>query len=213
MNEFNTASDYINSLKKRTSSLINSMELYADDKGIPILGKDASSFLKQIIRINKPENVLEIGTAIGYTAINIAECLPDNAIVDTIEKDEKMYSQACININDSGLKSKINIILGDGLNFNSLTQRKKYDLIFLDCDKEFYPVLFEKIVNSLKPGGLFLADNLLWHGNVLKEEVPENYKESTIAIKEFNKMFMSSKKLISEIIPVGDGIGLAIKLA
>jgi len=203
---------YIEKISSEREKLILEMEVYARENRVPILDKTSSRFLEMLVALYKPNKVLEIGTAIGYSSILIAENLSETSMLDTIEVDETMYKTALENFEKSKNKSKINIIFDDAVKYLSESD-VRYDMVFLDCDKEIYPELFEIIIKILKTGGVFIADNLLWHGYAAAEEVPEKYKESVKAIRNFNIMFLNNKVLKSELIPIGDGIGLAIKLA
>ena len=111
----------------------------------------------------------------------------------------------------SGYDDKIKIIPGDALNLLP-AMTKKYDFIFLDADKEDYKKLFEYSMILLKKGGIIFVDNLLWHGYTASKEIPNEYKTSTKLIREFNKLFTSQANLKSSILPIGDGIGMGIKI-
>jgi predicted O-methyltransferase YrrM len=132
-------------------------------------------------------------------------------IVYTLEKSEDNINLATEFVKRSGFEDKIKIISGDGLNVLP-TLDKKYDFIFLDADKEDYKRLFEYCMILLKKGGIIFIDNLLWHGYAGSKEVPKDYKNSTKLIREFNKLFTSQANLRTSILPIGDGIGLGIKL-
>jgi predicted O-methyltransferase YrrM len=106
--------------------------------------------------------------------------------------------------------SKIKILEGDAVNIMPQL-KKKYDLIFLDADKEDYKRLFDYSLVLLRRGGLLVVDNLLWHGYAASSRVPQNYKESTQHIREFNKLFMNQPNLKSTIVPLGDGLGIGVK--
>jgi predicted O-methyltransferase YrrM len=202
--------DYLNNFIEEENSLLQEMRVYADENNFPILSLHSSIFLKQIIRIAKPLNVLEIGTAIAYSAINIALNLPPNGMIDTIENSAENIGKAKIFIEKAGLSKKINLIQGDALDVIPELE-KKYDLIFLDADKHIYIEAFEKSISVLNDEGIMFVDNLLWQGYAAGNNVPEKYINSTQNIREFNEYFMNLNNFISTIIPVGDGIGLAVK--
>lgn len=204
--------EYILTNSRREEPLILEMEQYAREFQVPILDKISAKLLEQVVLFSRPQRILEIGTAIGYTSIRLAKYLPDGSTIDTVEIDKTMYEKASGFISRAEINSRINVIFDDAIQFLSRTD-KTYDMIFLDCDKEVYPRLFSPIWKKLNTGGVFIADNLLWHGFTAKEEVPEESRISTEAIREFNKLFLEHEKLKSEILPVGDGIGIGIKLA
>jgi len=201
---------YLKQFKKNDDPLIEEMEEYAKEHKVPILSRPAVDFLEQIVMLTNPERVLEIGTAIGYSTIRIAKKLKKKAVIHTIEMSKDNIAIAEKNIKKSGLGDKIEIKKGNALTIMPQLQ-KKYDLIFLDADKEDYKRLFHYSMILLKRGGVIFIDNLLWHGFAATQKVPREYKSSAKHIREFNKIFMSRSTLEATILPVGDGIGLGIK--
>lgn len=201
---------YLHSFKRSDNKLIKEIEEYAVEHNVPILDWHASEFIVKLIQIHKPEKVLEIGTAIGYTTIRIAETLGRNGHIHTIEKSKDNIKIAKQNIEKSGLSKKIRLFEGNALNI-MLQLDKKYDFIFLDADKEDYKRLFDYSMLLLKRGGVIVIDNLLWHGYVASSKVPAKYSKSTKNIRDFNKLFILQQNLDSMIIPIGDGIGLGVK--
>jgi caffeoyl-CoA O-methyltransferase len=203
--------DYLDGLRNEPDELIKEMETFAAENKVPILSSDSADFLELMIRMFEPERVLEIGTAIAYSSIRIAKKLKKKSLLHTIEKSEDNIIKAKEYISKSGVKDKIRILKGNAEDLMPLME-KKYDFIFLDADKEDYLRLFEYSMILLRKDGVMFVDNLLWHGYAAAEKVPASHKKSTEQIREFNKIFMNHKNLKSVIIPVGDGIGLGIKL-
>ena len=202
---------YLSSLRNLPDQLIIEMEEFAKMNKIPILDWKAAELLDQLIIIHKPKKVLEIGTAIAYSSIRIARLLKKKANIDTIEKSADNIVLANEFIKRADLESKINLIHGEALDL--LPQlHKKYDLIFLDADKKDYEKLFYYSLMLLKKKGVIVVDNLLWHGYAGASKVPSEYKTSAKQIRDFNKLFLSQNNLVSTILPVGDGIGIGIKL-
>lgn len=202
---------YLDKFKKADDDLILEMEEFARKNNVPILSWQSADFLEVLIKMNKPERVLEIGTAIAYSTIRVARNLNENAFIQTIEKSKDNIKLAKENIKRSGLGNKIEMLEGDALNLMPGLD-KQYDFIFLDADKEDYMKLFDYSIKLLKTNGTIFIDNLLWHGYAAADEVPEYYSESAKHIKKFNEMFLSHKNLKTTIIPVGDGIGLGVKV-
>lgn len=202
---------YLKKFSKEEDSLILEMEKFANEHNIPILYSSSASFLEQIVLLTSPKRILELGTAIAYSSIRMARNLKKKSIIHTIEKSENNINTAVDFIKRSGYENKIKIFPGEALTvLKSLT--KKYDLIFLDTDKEDYKILFEQSIKLLKRGGIIFIDNLLWHGYTASKEIPSDYKKSTKLIREFNQLFMSQVYLKTSILPIGDGIGIGIKL-
>jgi predicted O-methyltransferase YrrM len=204
-------SKYLNSFKKNDDPLILEMEEYAKEHKVPILSWQSADMLEILVRMMKPKRVLEIGTAIAYSSIRVTRNLKKKAMLHTIEKSKDNIAVAKENISKAGLTDKIEILEGDALNIMPGLD-KKYDFIFLDADKEDYRELFDYSLILLKKNGVIFVDNLLWHGYAAVKKVPPNYRESAKHIKEFNEVFLSHKNLKSTLIPVGDGIGLGIKV-
>lgn len=202
--------EYLNSLRAEENPLILEMEAYAKEHKVPILDRRSEEFLELMILGQKPERVLEIGTAIAYSAIHIARNLPQHGTLDTIELSDDNYNVASQYIAKCENKEKINLIKGDALKIMRECEQR-YDFIFLDADKEDYKELFELSIPLLKIGSTIFIDNLLWHGYAASEEIPDSYKTSAAHIKEFNKYFIEYPSLKSTILTIGDGIGLAVK--
>lgn len=208
---YNNQIKYLESLRAEHDPLIKEMEEYAKENRIPILDWKAAEFLEQLIIIIRPKRVLEIGTAIGYSSIRIARKLKKKATLDTIEKSLDNISLASDYIKRAGLETKINLIEGDALSIMP-SLNKKYDLIFLDADKQDYEKLFYYSLMLIKKGGVLFIDNLLWHGYAASSKVPNEFKNSTKIIRTFNELFLKHNAIQSTILPIGDGIGLGVKL-
>jgi predicted O-methyltransferase YrrM len=202
---------YLNQFKDQDDPLIKEMEKYADEHHIPILHWQSAAFMEILIRIIKPKRVLEIGTAIAYSSIRIARNLKKKGIVQTIEKSKDNIVLAKGYIKKSGVEEKIKILAGNAFEIMPELE-KKYDFIFLDADKNEYSKLFELSIMLLKKGGVIMVDNLLWGGHVAAEKVPAKCKTSTEYIRNFNKEFVANSRLKASIIPVGDGLGIGVKI-
>ena len=187
------------------------MEDFANKNDVPILSRDSARLMELLILINKPERVLELGTAIAYTTIRIARNLKKGSKIHSIEFSENNARLARVYVKKSGLSKRIKLIFGDAKKVMP-TLKKKYDFIFLDADKEDYLNLFELAMKLLKKNGVLFVDNLLWHGYAASKEVPDKYKTSTKFIRDFNNIFMNHSQLKTTMLPVGDGIGLGIKI-
>ena len=176
---------------------------------IMLSGKVQGNFLTIISKLIKPLNVLEIGTYTGYSTLCIAEGLPAEGIIHTIDKNEELLDIQNVYFEKSGFKNQIKQYTGDalavipGLNIN-------FDMIFLDADKENYIKYLELISPKLNPGGVLLTDNVLWHGKIL--ESTENQDRTTKSIDNFNKKVHEDKSLKTVILPIRDGISLTLKL-
>ena len=202
--------NYLSSFISKSDGLLEEIEKYAQENNVPILSSQSAEFLEQLVIIKNPKRVLELGTAIGYSSIRIARNLKGKSVVHTIEKSSDNIVIAKEYISKTGVASKIKLLEGDALNIMPQL-KKKYDLIFLDADKEDYKRLFDYSLVLLRSGGLLVVDNLLWHGYAASSRVPKQYKESANHIREFNKIFMSQPNLKTTILPIGDGLGIGVK--
>ena len=203
--------NYIKSFRRTADPLIMEMEDYAKKYRVPILSWQSADLLEMLIRMIEPKRVLEIGMAIAYSSIRIARNLKKKSILHTIEKSKDSISIANNNIKKAGLGDKIEIYEGEALDILPRLG-KKYDFIFLDADKEDYKKLFDFALIILKKNGVIFVDNVLWHGYAAVKSIPAEMRASTGHIKDFNKVFFSSKKLKTTLIPIGDGIGLGVRI-
>lgn len=208
---YTSQENYINSFRNEDDELTLEMEEFAKKGNVPILTPDSAQFLEQLITIHKPKRVLEIGCAIAYSTIRIAKNLKKKSVIDTIEVSKENIKKAKKYIEKSEAKDKINLIEGDALEVMP-NLSNKYDFIFLDADKEDYEKLFYFSLMLLKKNGVILVDNLLWHGYAAASNVPPKFKNSTKHIREFNKLFLTHPTLKSTLLPIGDGLGLGIKV-
>ncbi len=182
------------------------LEEYAKENNIPIMESDGIEYLTNYIKKHNIKNILEIGSAIGYSAIKM--CLVNNDIkVTTIERDEKRYLQAIKNIEDFDLKNRINIIHDDAFN---IELKDTFDLIFIDAAKSQYIKFFEKFKNNLNNNGVIISDNLDFHGlvNGDYENLSRNVKGIVRKLKNYIEYLKENKEFSTEFISIGDGIAV-----
>ena len=188
---------------------LEELEKYAEVNNVPIMQKDGIEFLTRYIKENKIKNILEIGSAIGYSSIMMA--LVDNDIkVTTIERDEERYNLAVKNISEFNLNDRINIILGDALDTNI---EGTYDLIFIDAAKSQYIKFFEKYELNLKQGGVIVTDNLSFHGLVEDESktTNRNTKQLVRKIRKYIDYLKENNNYKTEFYKLGDGVAISKK--
>jgi len=193
---------------KETNEILVSLSTFASENNVPIITKEGIRFLNQIISISKSKRILEIGTAIGYSSINMA--LNNNVEIVTIERNEEMYSIANDNIKIAGLDSKIKIIHNDALEVDEL-KLGKFDLIFIDAAKAQSIKFFEKFKPLLNSKGIIVTDNLLFHGLVYGEVKERNLKQLVRKIDTFNKFIVTQEDFDTHIYAIGDGMSLSVK--
>lgn len=189
--------------------VIRKMEKYADEKGIPIMEKDGMKFLTEFVRLNKIKNILEIGSAIGYSAINMA-LTGDDVYVTTVEVDKDRYIEALKNVKELSLDDRITLVLQDALEFNT---KEKYDLIFIDAAKSQYIKFFEKFSSNLKDSGYIITDNIGFHGlvNSDKTKLSRNLRQLITKIEKYIDFLKNNKEFKTRFFEVGDGISISRK--
>lgn len=187
--------------------LIRKMEKYADLKGIPIMEKEGINFLTEFIKLNKVKNILEIGTAIGYSAINMALASED-VTVTSIERDNERYIEAVKNVKKFGLDDRITLVLCDALDFNL---EDKFDLIFIDAAKSQYIKFFEKFSPNLTQKGFIVTDNINFHGltNSDKTKMSRNLRQLITKLEKYIVFLKDNKNFKTRFFEVGDGIAIS----
>lgn len=188
---------------------LEKLEEFAKKNNIPIMQKDGIEFLTNYIKDNNIKNILEIGTAIGYSSIKMA-LVSDDIKVTTIERDVDRYDLAIKNINDFNLSDRINVILDDALNVNLDSE---YDLIFIDAAKSQYIKFFDKFDKNLKKGGVIVSDNLSFHGLVEDETKTNNRNTRQLVrkIKKYIEFLNSNPNYDTTMYNLGDGVSISIK--
>ena len=185
------------------------IEKYAEEYNIPIMQKSGINFLTKYITENNVKNILEIGSAIGYSSIKMA--LVDEKIkVTTIEKDTTRYLQALKNIKEFDLEKRITLISADAL---EIELDGKYDLIFIDAAKGQYIKFFEKYSKNLKKNGAIISDNLDFHGYVKQEERIEskNLRQLVNKIRNYIDFLKNNTEFTTTFYKIGDGISISVK--
>lgn len=199
---------YLAEMLKDRDPLMQEMETYAKKHGVPIIGPVAGQFLYTIAKIHRSQRVLEAGTAIGYTAIWFARAIQDwGGTVTTLEKDRDMASLARKYLTREGVQDRVEVVLGDALTSLGSLQGP-FDLIFLDHAKQQYQPFLSTALPKLAPGGVLLADNVLRGGRVAEEGTKDGMVQD---MRSFNDFISKMSSLESMIIPLRDGISLAIK--
>lgn len=187
--------------------LIRKIEKYADQKGIPIMEKEGIEFLTEFIKLNKVKNILEIGSAIGYSAIKMA-LVDDDINVTTIERDKDRYIEAVKNVKKLKLDSRITLVLADAYNFNTDEQ---FDLIFIDAAKSQYTKFFNRFSKNLKPKGFIITDNINFHGLTYsdKTKMSKNLRQLITKLEKYITFLNDNKEFKTRFFEVGDGIAIS----
>lgn len=178
---------------------------------IPIIMDDTLEVVGKILEDKKPDRILEIGTAVGYSAIRFSKYLSDNGYIDTIERDEERISEAKQNIKDLNLEEKIHIYEGDALEVLP-TLTGPYDVVFIDAAKGKYPIFLSEALRMLASHGIIVADNVLYKGYVMSDYNKHKQRTAVRGLREFLKKLTENENLTTEILEVGDGLAISKKM-
>lgn len=202
---------YIRNLIPENEGILRELESYAKENSVPIIQKEVGKFLQLMINIKKPYKILELGTAIGYSAILMSISSDVHSKITTIERDQKMIDIARDNIDKYGFKDKIHVIEGDCLKVLQNLE-DKYDLIFMDAGKGHYSHFLPNCLRLLKDDGIIIADNVLFRGMVASKELVKRRKITIVKrMKSYLETISSNKELITSVIPMGDGIAVTTR--
>ena len=192
---------------------LDDIKLYAAKNSIPIMRDGGIDFICSYIKEHNIKSILEIGTAIGFSAIEFANVAPD-ITVTTIELDIDRHIKAKQNIHDSGLDDRINAIHGDALKVELMdgnNQPQQFDMIFIDAAKGQYINFFQKYKVNLAPGGVFISDNLLFHGMVDDLTLTHNYSTIKLVkkIRKYIDFLKTNKEFTTQFFEYGDGVSIS----
>ena len=178
---------------------------------IPIIMDDTLEVVGKILEEVKPKRILEIGTAVGYSAIRFSKYLSEDGYIDTIERDEERVKEAKQNIADLKLEDKIHIYEGDALEILP-TLTGLYDVAFIDAAKGKYPIFLSEALRMLKNNGIIVADNVLYKGYVMSDYNKHKQRTAVRGLREFLKNLQENDNLSTEILEVGDGLAVSRKI-
>ncbi|MCI8293392.1 MAG: O-methyltransferase [Hespellia sp.] len=203
---------FINSLETENSEILEIIEREALRDAVPIIRKEMQSFLKVLLTVKKPVRILEVGTAIGFSALLMCEAAPQDCKVTTIEKYEKRIPIARENFKRAGREEQIILLEGDALEIMRGLE-ESYDFIFLDAAKAQYIFYLPEAVRLLAPGGVMVTDNVLQDGDVLESRYAVERRNRTIhaRMREYLYELKHEERLLTSILPLGDGVAFSVK--
>lgn len=199
---------YMLDLLPERDPVLREMEQQARQRSIPIVGPAVARVLYQYARLMGARTVFEMGSAIGYSTIWWARAVGEQGKVFYTDGDQRNAAEASGYFKRGGVENRVQIGVGDALELLS-EQKQQFDVIFNDVDKEDYPRVLHLVSSRLRTGGLFITDNVLWSGRVAKTGSQE---ESTRAIREFNLRLYAMQEFFTTVIPLRDGLAIALKL-
>lgn len=206
-------STFISSFDTGNSPFLEQLEQYAIKTNVPVIRPQIQSFLKLLLAMKQPERILEVGTAIGFSALLMSEYAPKGCRITTIEKYEKRIPLAKENFRKAGKEDQITLLEGDALeilkNLNGI-----YDFIFMDAAKGQYIHFLPDILKLMPPGGVLVSDNVLQDGDVLESRYAVTRRDRTIhaRMREYLYQLKHNEQLRTDILPLGDGVTVSVKL-
>lgn len=203
---------YINSLDMGNTPLLNEIEREAHENNVPVIRREMQSFLKVLLSIHRPLRVLEVGTAIGFSALLFCEYGPEKMHVTTIEKYEKRLPIAQENFKRAGREGQITLLEGDAADILK-TLEEPYDLIFMDAAKGQYIRFLPEVLRLMKPGSILLSDNVLQDGDIIESHYAVERRNRTIykRMREYLYELKHNELLLTSILPLGDGVTVSVR--
>lgn len=204
---------YINSLDKENSPLLTELRKKAEEDRVPIIRKEMESFIRVLFKLKEPKNILELGSAIGYSAILMSECISGDGKITTIENYDKRIIEAKENFKRAGKEDVITLLEGDALEIISKLD-DEYDFIFMDAAKAQYINYLPHLIRLMPKGAILLTDNVLQDGDLFESRYGIIRRNRTIhtRMREYLEAVKNSDELETSIVKIGDGITLSVKL-
>ncbi len=203
---------YINSLDTGNSEVVTAIRREALADNVPIIRQESENLLKVMLRLTQPGHILEVGTAVGYSALLMSENMPKDCKITTIEKYEKRIPVAKANFKRAGKEDVITLLEGDALEILKSLEGP-YDFIFMDAAKGQYMVFFEDVMRLLPPGGVLISDNVLQDGDIIESRFAVTRRNRTIhsRMREYLYTLTHHEELQTTILPIGDGMAISVR--
>jgi predicted O-methyltransferase YrrM len=181
--------------------------------GLPLVHPISARLLRTLTVAAGATRILEVGTAIGYSALWMATAMPAGGHLITLEADAGRAATARANVDRAGMSDRVSIVVGDATRYLHKVSGP-FDLIFQDSDKQRYEAMLDRLVELLRPGGVLVSDNILWSGEVVEGYVtpPQRDPRDTQALRAYNERLAADTRLLTTFLPVGDGLAIAVKL-
>ena len=204
---------YINSLEKENSPVLEEIEKEARKDGVPIIRKEMESFLRVMLSIKKPMRILELGTAVGYSAILMSEAIEKDASIITIENYEKRIVQARDNFKKADKEDVITMLEGDAMEIMPGLEGDSFDFVFMDAAKAQYIHFLPEVMRLMKKGAVLITDNVLQEGDIIQSKYVVRRRDRTIhkRMREYLEVVKNHPELETTIVPIGDGITISVK--
>lgn len=201
--------DYIRGLQRETEDYFLRLEAYAEEFHVPIIHKEVKSLLAFVVASTQAKSVLEIGTAIGYSASVFARAMNGKGKITSIERREDYHEMAKANVQTLGYDTEFDFRLGDAMEVLDQID-DKYDIIFVDAAKGHYQVFLDKCMNQLNPGGVIISDNVLYQGMIASDEYVIRRKKTIVKrMRHYLDHISNHPELTTTLLPMSDGIALS----
>ena len=210
--EWERIGTFIRSLEEPGTPLLEEIRREALAEDVPVIRPETGSFLKTLLLLKRPKQVLEVGTAVGYSALLMCEALEEDGRITTIEKYEKRIPKARENFRRAGRQERITLLEGDAAEILKGLEGP-FDMIFMDAAKGQYLNFLPDALRLLAPGGLMVSDNILQDGDVLESRFAVARRDPTIhsRMREYLYLLKHTKGLATSIVPIGDGVAVSVK--
>lgn len=206
--KFDDINSYLLKVTPPRDPILAAMERYARKNRFPIIGPLVGRFLYQMAAVTKAREILELGSGFGYSAYWFSRAIGRRGHITMTDSDENNRRRAMNYFEQAGLESRFTFILDDALKA-AARLKGPYDIILNDIDKHEYPLTVDVAARLLKPGGLFITDNIIWHGRVMNPAVRDRH---TRGVRKFTRMMYADPRFFTTVIPVRDGLAVAVRV-
>ena len=210
----NRITEYLHSLETSRGELLDTIEKKAIEDGVPIIRSETAALLRSLTAALRPENILEIGTAVGYSALQMSQVMPENCHITTIEKYEKRIPEAKENFRKAGEESRITFLEGDADMWLKELKGKQFDLVFMDAAKGQYLNWLPLLLDLMPVGAVLISDNVLQDGDVVQSRFAVQRRNRTIhsRMREYLYELKHTEEFETAVIPIGDGVTISTRI-
>ena len=210
----NRITEYLHSLEISRGELLDTIEKKAIEDGVPIIRSETAALLRSLTAALRPENILEIGTAVGYSALQMCQVMPENCHITTIEKYEKRIPEAKENFRKAGEESRITFLEGDADMWLKELKGKQFDLVFMDAAKGQYLNWLPLLLDLMPVGAVLISDNVLQDGDVVQSRFAVQRRNRTIhsRMREYLYELKHMEEFETAVIPTGDGVTISTRI-
>lgn len=210
----NRITEYLHSLETSRGELLDTIEKKAIEDGVPIIRSETAALLRSLTAALRPENILEIGTAVGYSALQMCQVMPANCHITTIEKYEKRIPEAKENFRKAGEESRITFLEGDADMWLKELKGKQFDLVFMDAAKGQYSNWLPLLLDLMPVGAVLISDNVLQDGDVVQSRFAVQRRNRTIhsRMREYLYELKHMEEFETAVIPIGDGVTISTRI-